>query len=82
MAYKIKASDCTVCGACEAECPSEAISFKKGTYVIDASKCTECAGQFDSPAGTSLLRPMAWAGTRELFGGWAYRRRRQLRMDR
>jgi len=49
MALKIKASACTVCGACDAECPNEAISFKKGTYVIDASKCTECAGQFDAP---------------------------------
>jgi ferredoxin len=49
MAYKIKASECTVCGACEAECPNIAISFKKGTYVIDPAKCTECQGQFDSP---------------------------------
>lgn len=49
MAYKIKSAECTVCGACEAECPNIAISMKKGTYVIDPAKCTECAGQFDSP---------------------------------
>lgn len=49
MAYKIKASDCTACGACEAECPNIAISFKKGTYVIDPAKCTECEGHFSSP---------------------------------
>lgn len=49
MALKIVAAECTVCGACEAECPNIAISLKKGTYVIDPSKCTECEGQFDSP---------------------------------
>lgn len=49
MAYKIVASDCTACGACEAECPNIAISFKKGTYVIDPSKCTECQGSHDAP---------------------------------
>lgn len=54
MAYKIKASDCTACGACEAECPNIAISFKKGTYVIDPAKCTECEGQFKSPQCASV----------------------------
>ncbi|BAI72886.1 4Fe-4S ferredoxin, iron-sulfur binding [Azospirillum sp. B510] len=49
MAYKIKSAECTVCGACEAECPNIAISLKKGTYVIDPAKCTECKGHFDSP---------------------------------
>lgn len=48
MAFKIKASDCTVCGACEAECPSQAISMKGSTYVIDPKLCTECEGSFDS----------------------------------
>lgn len=49
MAYKIKASQCTNCTACEAECPNVAISEKNGTYVINPKKCTECIGHFDSP---------------------------------
>ncbi|MGY4509773.1 ferredoxin [Bradyrhizobium sp. USDA 3650] len=44
MAYKIVASQCTVCGACEFECPNAAISLKRDIYVIDAKKCTECEG--------------------------------------
>jgi ferredoxin len=35
--------DCTSCGACEAECPSSAISAGDEFYVIDAAKCDECA---------------------------------------
>jgi ferredoxin len=49
MAYKIVASQCTVCGACEFECPNAAISMKRGMYVIEAAKCTECEGHFDKP---------------------------------
>jgi ferredoxin len=46
MAYKIVASQCTVCGACEFECPNAAIKMKKGMYVIDAALCTECEGHY------------------------------------
>ena len=49
MAYKIVASQCTVCGACEFECPNAAISLKRDMYVIDPKKCTECEGHFDTP---------------------------------
>jgi ferredoxin len=49
MALKIVADLCTVCTACEPECPNAAIKFKKGTYVIDPALCTECEGQFDEP---------------------------------
>jgi ferredoxin len=49
MAYKIVASQCTACGACEFECPNAAISTKKGVYVISASLCTECEGHFAAP---------------------------------
>ena len=49
MAYKIIASSCTACSACEPECPNVAIREKGGTFVIDPKKCTECEGQFDSP---------------------------------
>lgn len=47
MAYKIIASQCTGCSACEAECPNNAIREKGGTFIILADKCTECIGHFD-----------------------------------
>jgi len=47
MAYKIIAAQCTNCGACEFECPNQAISFNEETYVIDPAKCTECEGDFE-----------------------------------
>lgn len=49
MAYKIDAAQCTVCGACEFECPNAAISTKRGMYVINATLCTECEGHFAKP---------------------------------
>jgi ferredoxin len=49
MAYTIDASLCTACGACELECPNSAISVHDTVYAIDATKCTECQGHFDSP---------------------------------
>lgn len=48
MAFKIIASQCTVCGACEFECPTNAIRMKGDIYVINADKCTECEGHFDT----------------------------------
>jgi ferredoxin len=47
MAYKIT-DDCISCGACEAECPNEAISEGDTTYVVDPAKCTECVGAYES----------------------------------
>lgn len=41
MAYKIS-DECIACGACEAECPVEAISEGDGKYEIDAEKCISC----------------------------------------
>lgn len=41
MAYVIS-SDCISCGACEADCPVEAISQGDGKYEIDAETCIEC----------------------------------------
>lgn len=38
--------ECINCGACEPECPNEAISEGESIYVIDAAKCTECVGHF------------------------------------
>jgi ferredoxin len=47
MAYKIVASSCTGCSACEPECPNQAIVEKNGTFMIKPEKCTECIGHFD-----------------------------------
>jgi ferredoxin len=41
--------DCISCGACEPECPNEAITQGDTIYLVDAEKCTECVGAFDSP---------------------------------
>lgn len=41
MAYKIT-EECINCGACEPECPNEAISMGDTVYVIDPDRCTEC----------------------------------------
>jgi ferredoxin len=42
--------ECINCGACEAECPNDAISEGDSTYVIDAKLCTECVGFYDHEA--------------------------------
>ena len=47
MAYKIT-DECISCGACEPECPNQAISEGSSIYVIDPAKCTECVGHFES----------------------------------
>ena len=54
MALKIIVSSCTVCGACEFECPTAAIRMKGETYIIDAKVCTECDGHFDTPQCASV----------------------------
>ncbi len=41
MAYKIT-DECIACGACEPECPVEAISEGDDIYIIDPDKCTDC----------------------------------------
>ena len=41
MAYVIN-EDCISCGACQPECPVDAISEGDGKFVIDAEKCIDC----------------------------------------
>ncbi len=48
MALKIN-EDCISCGACEPECPVDAISEGDDIYVIDPETCIECKGHFDEP---------------------------------
>src|SRR6516162_390740 len=43
-------SDCINCGACEPECPNEAISEGDEIYVINPEMCTECVGFYDHEA--------------------------------
>ena len=49
MAYMIVATNCSACGACEFECPNEAISMAGDVYAIDPDKSQECKGKHDSP---------------------------------
>jgi 4Fe-4S binding domain len=43
-------SECINCGACEPECPNNAISQGDPVYVIDPILCTECVGFHDYEA--------------------------------
>ncbi len=46
MSTKIT-DECINCGACESECPNNAISEGSDIYVIDPALCTECVGFYD-----------------------------------
>lgn len=41
MAYQIN-DDCISCGACERECPVNAISAGESKYIIDQDICIDC----------------------------------------
>lgn len=43
-------NECINCGACEPECPNNAISQSEELYVIDPLLCTECVGFHDYEA--------------------------------
>jgi ferredoxin len=53
MAYKIT-EECINCGACEPECPNQAISVGDEIYIIDPEKCTECVGHYDTSQCASV----------------------------
>ena len=53
MAYKIT-DECISCGACEPECPNEAISEGETIYIIDPDKCTECVGSHEESKCTEV----------------------------
>ena len=46
--------ECVNCGACEPECPNEAISPGDEFYVINPDLCTECVGAFDESQCSSV----------------------------
>lgn len=41
--------ECINCGACEPECPTNAITEGEEIYIIDPDKCVECEGHYDEP---------------------------------
>ncbi len=43
-------TECINCGACEPECPNQAISQGEDIFVIDPLLCTECVGFHDREA--------------------------------
>ncbi|NMC52523.1 MAG: 4Fe-4S binding protein [Chloroflexi bacterium] len=54
MAYIIDADECISCGACEADCPENAISEADGYYVIDPALCKDCGNCADvCPTGAA-----------------------------
>jgi len=46
MAYVIT-DECIACGACEDECPVDAVSCGEDEYVINANLCTNCGACVD-----------------------------------
>lgn len=45
---------CVNCWACEPLCPSQAIVAAKPHFLINASRCTECVGDFADPQCASI----------------------------
>ncbi|MDZ7623700.1 MAG: YfhL family 4Fe-4S dicluster ferredoxin [Ignavibacteriaceae bacterium] len=46
--------ECIVCGACESECPNNAITAGKAIYKINPDLCTECVGYYNEPQCKTL----------------------------
>ncbi len=42
--------ECINCGACEPECPNQAITQGPDIFLIDPNLCTECVGFHDEEA--------------------------------
>ena len=51
--------DCISCGACETECPNEAISVGEDRFIIDPALCTECVGFEDEQMCAAACPPEA-----------------------
>jgi len=45
---------CINCGACEPECPNQAISMGEELFLIDPERCTECVGFHDEEQCASV----------------------------
>lgn len=71
MAMKI-VEECIACGACDPECPNQAIASADPVYLIDHARCTECVGAYDAPrcvevcpVDACIVPDPAWMETRE-----------------
>jgi len=53
MAYKIT-DECISCGACEPDCPNQAISEGDTQYEVNPDRCTQCVGAFETPRCADL----------------------------
>ena len=42
MAHRINHNECIGCGACAADCPTDAIGLRDGVYVVNESMCIDC----------------------------------------
>jgi ferredoxin len=40
--------DCIACGACESECPNDAIGLGNEIFVVDPDLCSECVGSSET----------------------------------
>lgn len=76
MAYKIS-EECISCGACESECPNQAIKEGDTTYVIDPERCTECVGSHSAskcaevcPVGAPNPDPEKNESREQLLAKW------------
>jgi ferredoxin len=65
---------CVMCGACEWECPSEAISPGMHKPTVDKNRCTECYGFFGEsqcivvcPVGAITVKPEPLSALRIRF---------------
>jgi ferredoxin len=55
MAAPVITEECIMCGACEVDCPVEAIyEGDEGIMVINPEICVECEGYADSPTCVDL----------------------------
>ncbi len=64
--------NCVLCTVCEPECPNNAISLGKDTYVINPDLCTECVGFYDKPQCVAVcpvdsISSIALANTQDRF---------------
>ncbi len=53
MSYMIT-DDCISCGACEPECPHQAISEGDTKFEINPDRCTECVGSYTASQCASV----------------------------
>ena len=76
MAFKIT-DDCISCGACEGECPNQAITEGKTIYNINPERCTECVGSHRTqqcaeicPVGATVADPEHVESHEALLAKW------------